>query len=134
MAGLTVEDLVHVARRAVGEGVEVRDVGLLAAALARVDACAYGREVYPSVPEKAAALLHSLVSTGPLVAGNRPFALAATLVFLAQAGQPCQLTDEAAVDLVTGIVTGRLESVGEIAALLSAAGRAGPSANLPGGP
>ena len=122
MAGLTVEDLVHVAQRAVGDEVAVRDVGLLAAALARVDACAYGREVYPTVPEKAAALLHSLATTVPLVEGNRPFALAATLVFLAQAGQPSQLTEQAAVDLVTGIVTGRLESVEEIAALLSATG------------
>ena len=122
MAGLTVEDLVHVAQRAVGDEVAVRDVGLLAAALARVDACAYGREVYPTVPEKAAALLHSLATTVPLVEGNRPFALAATLVFLAQAGQPSQLSEQAAVDLVTGIVTGRLESVEEIAALLSATG------------
>jgi death-on-curing protein len=122
MAGLTVEDLLHIARRTLGGQAEVRDTGLLAAALARVDACAFGQEVYPTVPEKAAALLHSLATTVPLVEGNRPFALAATLVFLAQHGQPSTLSEEAAVDLVTGILTGRLESVTEIAAVLSPAG------------
>jgi death on curing protein len=118
MAGLTLEDLLHVARRVVGSEVRVRDPGLLSAALARVDAQAFGNEVYPTVPEKAAALLHSLVTTVPLVEGNRPFALAATLVFLARNGQPATLADDEAVELVTGIVTGRLESVQEIAARL----------------
>ena len=118
MAGLTLEDLVHVARRVVGSEVRVRDPGLLSAALARVDAQAFGEEVYATVPEKAAALLHSLVTTVPLVEGNRPFALAATLVLLARNGHPGTFSDEEAVDLVTGIVTGRLESVRDIAARL----------------
>jgi death on curing protein len=115
MAGLTTEDLAHVARRVVGSGVAVRDVGLLAAALARVEASAFGVEVYPTVLEKGAALLHSLATTSPLREGNRPFALAATLVFLAQHDHPVALSDAAAVELVTAIVTGRLESVQEIA-------------------
>jgi death-on-curing protein len=118
MAGLTTEDLVHVAQRVVGDDVAVRDVGLLAAAVARVEASAFGAEVYPTVLEKGAALLHSLLTTSPLREGNRPFALAATLVFLAQHDHPVTLTDAAAVDLVTAVVTGRLESVQEIAEAL----------------
>jgi death-on-curing protein len=118
MAGLTPEDLAHVAQRVVGSDVAVRDVGLLAAAVARMDAWAFGVEVYPTVLEKGAALLHSLVTTSPLTAGNRPFALAATLVFLAQHEHPVALSDAAAVALVTAIVTGRLESVQEIAEAL----------------
>lgn len=122
MAGLTVEDLVHVARRSVGGQVQVRDPGLLVAALARQEAWAFGHEVYPTVEEKAAALLHSLATTVPLVEGNRPFALAAALVYLAQEGRPSRLSGPAAVDLVTGICTGRLESVQEIAARLAGDG------------
>jgi death-on-curing protein len=119
MAGLTVEDLVHIAERTVGADVRVRDLGLLSAALARMDASVFGEDVYPRTVDKAAALLHSLATTAPLVEGNRPFALAAVLAFLALNGQPCQLSPDAAVALVTDIVTGRWESVGEIAAVLS---------------
>lgn len=118
MAGLSAEDLVHVARRSTGDEADVRDPGLLIAALARVEARVYGQEVYPTVIEKAAALLHSLVTTAPLREGNRPFALAATLVFLAQHDEPLALSDAAAVAVVTAIVTGRLESVQEIATAL----------------
>jgi death-on-curing protein len=120
MAGLTVEDLLHVARRTLGEEVRVRDAGLLSAALARLDATAFDEPVYPTVPLKAAALLHSLATTAPLAQGNRPFALAATLAFLGLHGMPLELSDEQAVDLVTRIVTGRLEDVHEIAAALTA--------------
>jgi len=119
MAGLTAEDLVYVARRSVGDEVRVRDPGLLTAALARMEAQVGGEEVYPTVIEKAAALLHSLATTAPLREGNRSFALAATLVFLAQHDQPLALSDAAAVAVVTAIVTGRLESVEEIAAALA---------------
>ncbi|MEU2350174.1 Fic family protein [Modestobacter sp. NPDC049651] len=122
MAGLTVEDLVHVARRSVGGQVRVRDPGLLAAALARQEAWAFGEEVYPTVEEKAGALLHSLATTVPLVEGNRPFALAATLVYLAQQGRPSVLSGEAAVELVTDICTGKLESVREVADRLRGGG------------
>lgn len=120
MAGLTLDDLLEVARRTVGPGVRVRDAGLLSAALARVDARARGQEVYPTVEQQAAALLQSLATTAPLVRGNRPFAWAATVVYLARNGRPSTLTDDQAIDLVTDVVTGRLESVRAIAALLAA--------------
>ncbi|WP_116452132.1 type II toxin-antitoxin system death-on-curing family toxin [Blastococcus litoris] len=115
MAGLSVEDLLEVARRSVGPDMRVRDLGLLSAALARVEARALGRDVYPSVEEQAAALLHSLATTAPLVRGNRPFAWAATAVYLARRGRPCTLTDAQAVGLVTDVLTGRVEAVESIA-------------------
>jgi death on curing protein len=115
MAGLSVEDLVEIARRTVGPDMRVRDVGLLSAALARVDAHALGLDVYPDVHEQAAALLHSLATTAPLEAGNRTFAWVATSVYLARRGCPATLTDAQAVDLVTDVLTGRLESVKAIA-------------------
>ncbi|HET6395175.1 MAG TPA: Fic family protein [Blastococcus sp.] len=115
MAGLSVEDLVEIARRTVGRDMRVRDVGLLSAALARVDARALGLDVYPDVDEQAAALLHSLATTAPLESGNRSFAWVATAVYLTRRGRPTTLTDEQAVDLVTDVLTGRLESVAAIA-------------------
>jgi death on curing protein len=118
MAGLSVEDLVEVARRTVGPDACVRDMGLLSAALARVEARAHGRDVYPSIEEQAAALLHSLATSAPLVRGNRPFAWAATAVYLARRGRPSVLTDAQAVELVTDLLTGRVETVATIAGRL----------------
>jgi death-on-curing protein len=115
VAGLTLDELLEVARRTVGHGVQVRDVGLLSAALARVEARVHGRPVYPTVEEQAGALLHSLATTEPLVRGNRPFAWAATAVYLARCGWPSGLTDAQAIALVTDVLTGQLESVGAIA-------------------
>ena len=115
MAGLSLDDLLEVARRTVGPTMEVRDLGLLSAALARVDARALGRDVYPSVEEQAAALLHSLATTSPLARGNRPFAWAATAVYLARRGRPSPLTDDQVIDLVTDVLTGRVEDVPTIA-------------------
>jgi death-on-curing protein len=115
MAGLSLDDLLEIARHAVGPEMRVRDVGLLSAALARADARASGRDVYPTVEAQAAALLQSLATTAPLVEGNRPFAWAATAVYLARQGRPSSLTDSEAVALVTDVVTGRVESVTTIA-------------------
>jgi death on curing protein len=118
MAGLTVEDLLEVARRTVGPTVRVRDLGLLSAAIARVETRVGGQEFYPTVEERAAALLHSLATTSPLVRGNGAFAWVATAVYLARNGWPSTLSDDEAVALVTDVLVGRLESVETIAGRL----------------
>ena len=120
MAGLTLEDLLEVARRTLGPDMRVRDLGLLSAALARMEARALGQDIYPTVEERAAALLHSLATTAPLVHGNRPFAWAATAVYLARRGRPSTLDDEQAGGLVTDVLTGRVEAVTAIADRLRA--------------
>jgi death-on-curing protein len=57
---LTVPELLHVAELALGSEPKVRDIGLLEAAAARPAAPAFGRDAYPGLDAKAAALLHSL--------------------------------------------------------------------------
>ncbi len=118
MEGLTTDDLLQVAVRVVGPDVVVADHGLLAAAVARVAATVDGEDVYPTPAEKAAALLHSLALNGPLLTGNRPFALAAAVVLLGLHDQPARISGSDAVELVTGVMTGRVESVGQIARAL----------------
>lgn len=56
---LNLEDLLDIARAAVGTNVVVADYGLLESALARPRASAFGRDAYPDLHVKAAALLHS---------------------------------------------------------------------------
>jgi death on curing protein len=56
---------------ATGQQVQVRDFGLLSAAVARPRASAFGEEAYPDPWVKAAALLHSLTRNHPFVDGNK---------------------------------------------------------------
>ena len=55
MIFLEIEDLLHIAQRALGAPPEVRDHGLLESALARPRATAYGDDAYASLHDKAAA-------------------------------------------------------------------------------
>jgi death-on-curing protein len=111
---LDLDDLLHVARRTLGE-VQVRDVGLLASAAARPRSTAFGEEVYPSIHDKAAALLHSLARTQPLVDGNKRLALAATLAFYGVNGLRLTLSNDEAYDLVMAVAVGDLDDVQPIA-------------------
>jgi death-on-curing protein len=76
---LDLDDLLHVAERALGAAPQVRDVGLLQSALARPRASVTGEDAYISIHAKAAALLHSLARNHGLVDGNKRLALAAVL-------------------------------------------------------
>lgn len=77
---LTVEDLLRLVEDLdVGP---VRDLGLLEAAAHRPTTSLWGREAYPALEEKAAALLESVVGTHPLVDGNKRLGWLATVVFL----------------------------------------------------
>jgi death-on-curing protein len=111
---LDLDDLLHVAERTLGD-VELRDVGLLDAAAARPRATAFGEEAYPSIHDKAAALLHSLARTQPLVDGNKRLALAATIAFYGLNGYRLTLSNEAAYDLVMAVAVGDLDDVRTIA-------------------
>jgi death on curing protein len=110
--------LVLIARRACGEDVQVRDVGLLESALARPRATMYGQDAYPSVFGKAGALLHSLVSNHALVDGNKRLGWHAAVVFLWINGQDVDAPEDDAFDLVMDIAAGKVSNVETIAAAL----------------
>ena len=50
--------------------IAVRDIGLLESAVHRPRASVFGQDAYPELQDKAAALLHSLARTHPLVDGT----------------------------------------------------------------
>jgi death on curing protein len=112
---LTLPELLHVADRVIEGDVAVRDHGLLESALARPRATAFGADAYPTLEEKAAALLHSLARNHALIDGNKRLALAGTLAFLGVNGRRLTLTNDEAYDLVIAISTGVLDGVAEIA-------------------
>ena len=81
----------------------VRDVGLLDGCVGRPRASAFGVDAYVDVPSKAAALLHSIARTHPLVDGNKRLAWLAAVVFLDINGWTVQLDDNEAFDLVMDV-------------------------------
>ena len=110
---LDLEDLLALVR-ALGAG-PVRDIGLLDAACARPRASAFGEPAYPTLAQKAAALLHSLVRSHGLVDGNKRLGWLAAAVFLDVNGEPPSVDDEEVFNLVMAVAEGRLD-VEEIAA------------------
>jgi death-on-curing protein len=115
---LTTEQALRIARSAVGGPVEVRDLGLLDAAVHRPRASVLGQDAYPDLLTKAAALLHSLARNHPLVDGNKRLAWLATYVFCAKNGVELDPADDAAYDLVMAVASGATDDVGEIAQVL----------------
>jgi death on curing protein len=109
---LDVEDALTLTRRLVVG--PVRDLGLLDSSLARPRSTAFGRDAYPTIVLKAAALLHSLVRNHALVDGNKRLGWLATMVFLDFNGRAVDLADDAAFDLVIDVATGAAD-VEEIA-------------------
>lgn len=120
MIYLTLPELLHVAERTLGSDVPVRDHGLLESALARPQATAFGVDAYPSLDEKAAALLHSLARNHALVDGDKRLALAATIAFLGLNGRRLTLSNDEAYVLVMDVASGRLDDVSSIAERLEA--------------
>ncbi|MGZ4650022.1 MAG: type II toxin-antitoxin system death-on-curing family toxin [Kineosporiaceae bacterium] len=84
----------------------IRDQGLLDSALHRPRSSAFGQDAYPTLAEKAAALMHSLARNHPLVDGNKRLAWAACRVFLEINGWRPGLTEDEAFDLVMAVARG----------------------------
>ena len=78
----------------------IRDLGLLASAVARPQATFDGLDLYPELFIKAAALMESLVLNHPFVDGNKRSGIAATGLFLRQNGWQLQ-TSNAALEVFT---------------------------------
>jgi death on curing protein len=116
---LTTEQALRIARQAAGGPVEIRDVGLLDAAVHRPRASVLGHDAYPDLLTKAAALLHSLARNHPLVDGNKRLAWLATYVFLAKNDVVLDPPDDDAYELVVAVAAGDLDDVTQIARRLA---------------
>jgi death on curing protein len=114
---LDLEDLLHIVElEAIGP---VRDLGLLDSAAARPRSSAFGVDAYPTLAEKAAALLDSVVGNHSLVDGNKRLGWLATVAFLWINGQLLLAPEDDAYDLVIAVAERRIsvsESAGSLAA------------------
>lgn len=105
---LSLDDLLEIAA-GVLPSVEIRDVGLLAAAAARPRSSAFGAEAYPTFAEKVAALLHSVARNHALVDGNKRLAWSAARIFCLLNGRDLELGVDEAEAMVVGAAAGTLD-------------------------
>ena len=117
---LDLDDLLEIARHAVGDDVKVGDYGLLESALARPRASVFGDDAYPDLHLKAAALLHSLARNHALVDGNKRLAWTSCLTFLGINGQRIAASEDDRFDFVIRVATGAESDLEDIAAQLRA--------------
>jgi death-on-curing protein len=106
---LNLEDLLGLVR--VLQAGPVRDLGLLEGCVGRPRSSAFGVDAYPDVRSKAAALLHSIARTHPLVDGNKRLAWLSAVVFLDINGWTVELNDNEAFDLVMDVAAHDYEVV-----------------------
>jgi len=97
----------------------VRDIGLLDSAVQRPRASAFGEDAYPTLDEKAAVLLESMVRNHPLIDGNKRLGWLAATVLYGLNGVLLDAPHDLAYDLVIAVVTGEM-SYQETAARLAA--------------
>ncbi len=102
----------------------VRDIGLLDSAAHRPGATAFGEDAYPSIHEKAAVLLESIVRNHPLVDGNKRLGWLATYVFYGLNGYDVIAPDDEAYDLIIALAAGKADFREAAAALESWTARA----------
>lgn len=93
---------------------QIRDLPLLEAAVARPEASAFGEDAYPTLREKAAALLHSLARNHPFTDGNKRTAVVGTVFMLLVNGEAVVWRQDDALEMILRIAEGRAE-VDEIA-------------------
>lgn len=113
-AYLDIEDALQVVDR---YGFHIRDVGLLASALARPSTTVMGAEAYPELAVKAAALLESVARFHPLIDGNKRTAWTLMVLLLWINGYRHSFATDEGFDLVVGVAAGTvdlLDSAAEI--------------------
>lgn len=116
---LDLDDLLAAAEAAVGGSPVVRDIGLLDAAAARPRSSVFGADAYPDLDTKAAALLHSVVTSHPLVDGNKRLGWVAVRLFYLLNAADVRPSPDAAYNLIVAVAGGRFGDVDTIAEQLA---------------
>ena len=103
---LEIEDALQVIDR---YGFYIRDIGLLASALARPATTVMGAEAYPQLAMKAAALLESVARFHPLIDGNRRTAWTLMVLLLWINGYRHDFNTDEGFELVVGVAAGDID-------------------------
>lgn len=86
----------------------LRDLHLLEAASARPQATFDGKDLYPDLYDKAAALMDSLINNHPFVDGNKRTGIAAAALFLRQNGYAMTVTNSELETFTLSVASSRV--------------------------
>ena len=87
----------------------LRDLQLLESALFRPQTTFGGKDLYPTIFEKAAALIHSLILNHSFIDGNKRTGTAAALVFLLVNAREIQAEQKELVELALAIAKRKMD-------------------------
>ncbi len=85
----------------------VRDMGLLLSALGRPQATFEGKDLHPTMYQKAAALSDSMINNHPFVDGNKRTGIGAAVLFLSLNGYVVTASNQELLDLTMQIAQKR---------------------------
>lgn len=107
MKYLTVEEVIIINEEILGGQATIRDRGILESAVFRPQASAFGEDAYPTLAEKAAALLHSIVLNHAFVDGNKRTATISVVLFLNRNGVAEKWTVDDAHQFIIEVAEGK---------------------------
>ncbi len=93
-----------------GGSAGLRDRGGLESAVARAQMTFGGEDLYPDVPTKAAALMHSLVMNHPFVDGNKRVGAHAAIQFLLANRTAPLFSPQELVDITLSVARGEISA------------------------
>lgn len=108
---LTVPQLIYLHERIIrmyGGADGVRDFGALVATAAQPQMTFARRDLYTTLPAKAAALGHSLIANHPFIDGNKRVGHAAMEIFLALNGRQLQSPVDDSERVIVGVAAGTI--------------------------
>ena len=112
MKHLTLEQLLQLHALVIqetGGASELRDLGRLEAALATQTQNVFSEELYPELPDKAAALIRGIIADHPFADGNKRTAMLTGLIFLTINGVDFQIPIGELEDFAVKIAVAKLD-------------------------
>lgn len=112
MRYLTVGEVIEIYSRVMtqsGGSVGILDLGALESAVAQPRMTFNGKELYPTIFEKASALGFSLIQNHPFVDGNKRTGHAAMETFLMLNGYEISASVDEQVDIILGVASGKID-------------------------
>lgn len=116
---LEVEDLPVVLGECTGPGTRVRDVSILYSAIARPESFAMNKRTFPTVPGRAAAILHAILRWEPLDMWNASLGWRAARLMADHNGSELAMSALDQMILTGEILGGHVDDVPEIAKRLA---------------
>jgi death-on-curing protein len=107
---LSASDLYNLNDEVTGGHTHVRDIHLLHSAAKRPTLTVFGEEQFPTITDKAAALLHSLAYHHLFADGNKRTALRAVTLFLRANGYLLTWDDKTEYDFILEIAQGKYDA------------------------